>query len=136
VVEQTRFPKFDYYLDESDPDLVVLRRQDGAFVAVFSAQGVTKEDIVEVAREDYSSVLQADYAASRDGWPPRRKEVELVRLPPGYYLELDPDLIFLRKGEGHFVAAFSARGVTQEAIAEVARADYKGEPLPEFSDVR
>ena len=32
-------PKFDYYLDESDPDILVLRRQDGAFAAAFSAQG-------------------------------------------------------------------------------------------------
>ena len=33
------FAKFDYYLDESDPDIVILRRQDGAFVAAFSARG-------------------------------------------------------------------------------------------------
>jgi hypothetical protein len=32
-------PKFDYYLDETDPDVLVLRRQDGTFVAAFSAQG-------------------------------------------------------------------------------------------------
>jgi hypothetical protein len=32
------FAKFDYYLDESDPDILVLRRQDGAFVAAFSAR--------------------------------------------------------------------------------------------------
>jgi hypothetical protein len=38
-VEELRFPKFDYYLDESDPDIVILRRQDGAFVAAFSARG-------------------------------------------------------------------------------------------------
>ena len=30
-------PKFDYYLDESDPDMVILRRQDGSFVGAFSA---------------------------------------------------------------------------------------------------
>jgi hypothetical protein len=29
-MEVPRLPKFDYYLDESDPDIVVLRRQDGA----------------------------------------------------------------------------------------------------------
>ncbi len=50
-------PKFDYYLDESDPDIVVLRRQDGAFVAAFSAEGATKEGIDEAAREDYRSLL-------------------------------------------------------------------------------
>jgi hypothetical protein len=32
-------PKFDYHLDESDPDVAVLRRDDGAFVAAFSARG-------------------------------------------------------------------------------------------------
>ena len=36
-----------YYLDESDPDVVILRRQeDGTFVAVFSAQGASKEGIL------------------------------------------------------------------------------------------
>jgi hypothetical protein len=34
-VEEALLPKFDYHIDESDPDLVVLRRQDGAFVAAF-----------------------------------------------------------------------------------------------------
>jgi hypothetical protein len=31
-------PKFGYYIDKSDPDVVVLRRQDGSFVAAFSAR--------------------------------------------------------------------------------------------------
>ncbi len=35
-MEVPLLPKFDYYLDESDPDVVILRRQDGAFVAAFS----------------------------------------------------------------------------------------------------
>jgi hypothetical protein len=50
-------PKFDYYLDESDPDVVVLRRQDGTFVAAFSAQGVTREGILQATREDYAALL-------------------------------------------------------------------------------
>ena len=53
-------PKFDYYLDESDPDIIVLRRQDGSFVAAFSAQGATRESIVEAAREDYRRLLEAN----------------------------------------------------------------------------
>jgi hypothetical protein len=57
-VEEPKLPKFDYYLDESDPDVVVLRRQDGSFVAAFSARGVTKEGIVEAAREDYRALLE------------------------------------------------------------------------------
>ena len=52
-------PKFDYYLDESDPDIVVLRRQDGSFVAAFSARGATREGIVEAAKEDYVKLIEA-----------------------------------------------------------------------------
>jgi hypothetical protein len=52
--EHRWLPKFDYYLDESDPDVLVLRRQDGSFVAAFSAQGATREGILEAAKEDYS----------------------------------------------------------------------------------
>jgi hypothetical protein len=51
-------PKFDYHLDESDPDIVVLRRQDDTFVAAFSARGATDEGIVEAAREDYRELLR------------------------------------------------------------------------------
>ena len=54
--EELGLPSF-YYLDESDPDIVALRRQDGTFVAAFSAQGATKEGIVEAAEEDYRASL-------------------------------------------------------------------------------
>jgi hypothetical protein len=40
--QQLLFPKFEYHLDDSDPEIVVLRRQDDAFVAAFSARGVTR----------------------------------------------------------------------------------------------
>jgi hypothetical protein len=30
-----------YYLDESDPDILILRRHDDSFVAAFSASGAT-----------------------------------------------------------------------------------------------
>jgi hypothetical protein len=52
-------PSFNYYLDESDADIVILRRQDDSFVAAFSTQGVTKEGIVEAAKEDYRQLVQA-----------------------------------------------------------------------------
>jgi hypothetical protein len=52
--------RFGYYLDESDPDIVVLRRQDDAFVAAFSAQGATREGIVEAAEEDYAKLIEAN----------------------------------------------------------------------------
>jgi hypothetical protein len=35
-MEQLLLAKFDYYIDKTDPDIVILRRQDGAFVAAFS----------------------------------------------------------------------------------------------------
>jgi hypothetical protein len=57
------YPKFDYYLDESDPDIVILRRQDDSFVAAFSAKGATREGIDEAAREDYWQLIQAHRSA-------------------------------------------------------------------------
>ena len=45
-----------YYIDESDPDILILRRQDGTFVAAFSSQGATREGIVEAAMEDYKTL--------------------------------------------------------------------------------
>ena len=52
-------PSFEYPLDESDPDLLVLRRQDGAFVAALSAGGAIRE----AAREDYRALVRF-YVAS------------------------------------------------------------------------
>jgi hypothetical protein len=59
-MEELSFPKFDYFLDESDPDVVIVRRQDGSFVAAFSARGATREGIVEAAKEDYGRLIEAD----------------------------------------------------------------------------
>jgi hypothetical protein len=42
-----------YFLDESDPDILVLRRADGSFVAAFSASGATRDGILQAAQEDY-----------------------------------------------------------------------------------
>ena len=47
-----------YYLDESDPDILILRRQDDTFVAAFSARGATREGIVEAAKEIAKEVQQ------------------------------------------------------------------------------
>jgi hypothetical protein len=60
--EDLLFPSFEYHLDESDPDIVVLRRQDDAFVAAFSARGVTRQGIVDAAREDYRKLVQVHMA--------------------------------------------------------------------------
>ena len=64
--EELLLPKFSYYIDESDPDIVILRRQDGSFVAAFSARGATTEGILEAAKEDYGQLVQAAYAALVD----------------------------------------------------------------------
>ena len=56
--QELHLPKFNYYLDESDPDIVILRRQDAALVAAYSARGATKESIIEAAKEDYRQLIQ------------------------------------------------------------------------------
>ena len=58
------FAKFDYYLDESDPDIVILRHQEGAFVAAFSAIWATREGIAEAAEEDYGRLMEANAGIS------------------------------------------------------------------------
>lgn len=58
-MKEPLFPKFEYYLDESDSDILILRRQDGSFVAAFSASGATREGIDEAARGDYGELVQA-----------------------------------------------------------------------------
>jgi hypothetical protein len=73
-MEEPTFPKFDYYLDESDPDVVILRRQDGAFVAAFSARGATTEGIVQAAKEDYRQFVMSLRAVEE-------QEVSLDELP-------------------------------------------------------
>jgi len=57
--EQGWLPKLDYYLDESDPEVVVVRRQDGTFVAAFSTRGATREGIVEAAKENYRRLVSS-----------------------------------------------------------------------------
>jgi len=59
-LEEPRLPKFDYHLDHSDPDVLVLCRQDGAFVCAFSARGATDKGIVEAAEEDYWTLVRAN----------------------------------------------------------------------------
>jgi hypothetical protein len=74
-------PKLDYYLDESDPDVLVLRRQDGSFVVAFSAQGATREGILAAAYEDYRRLASrvragAERAAFLDELPEHAAIVE------------------------------------------------------------
>ena len=48
------------------------------------------------------------------------------RLPPGYHLQRDPDLLLLRRPDGSVAAAFSARGATEEAVERAAWGDRRG----------
>ena len=58
-MEELGFPTFEHDVDLSDPDVVILRRQDGSFVAAFSARGATEEGIFEAAEEDRRELIQA-----------------------------------------------------------------------------
>ena len=60
--EDLLFPSFNYFLDESDPDILRLRRQDDTFVAAFSARGATSEGIIEAARDDYRELVRVYWA--------------------------------------------------------------------------
>jgi hypothetical protein len=59
-----------YFLDESDPDILVLRRADGSFVAAFSARGATREGILQAAQEDYRQrhQLEPEQQQHRPPW--------------------------------------------------------------------
>ena len=50
--EEYDFLPEGYHLDKSDPDVLVLRREDGTTVAYFSIQGVTQQGIIGAAKED------------------------------------------------------------------------------------
>ena len=63
--EDLLFPSFNYYLDESDPDILMLRRQDDTFVAAFSAQGMTREGIIEAAKDDYRELVRVYWARQK-----------------------------------------------------------------------
>jgi hypothetical protein len=58
-MEEFTFSTFDHYLDRSDPDVLILRRKDGSFVAAFSARGATKGGIIEAVKEDRRELIRA-----------------------------------------------------------------------------
>jgi hypothetical protein len=58
-MEELTFPAFEYYLDQSDPDVLILRRRDGSFVAAFSARGATKGGIIEAVEEVRRELIRA-----------------------------------------------------------------------------
>ena len=58
--EELRLPP-GYRLDRSDPDVWALCRQAGWVVAHFSARGVTREAIEQVAWKDHADVGEEEY---------------------------------------------------------------------------
>ncbi len=54
------------------------------------------------------------------------KSWEELRLPPGYQLELAPDMLVLRRPDGSAVAAFSSRGAMPEHVEATAWEDAAG----------
>ncbi len=48
---------------------------------------------------------------------------EPIHLPSGYWLERDADILILRRPDGSFVAAFSARGAKPSEIERAAEED-------------
>ena len=58
-MEELTFSAFEYYLDQSDPDVLILRRKDGSFVAAFSARGATKRGIIEAVEDDRQELIRA-----------------------------------------------------------------------------
>jgi hypothetical protein len=65
-MEDAKLPP-GYYLDESDPDIITLRREDGTFVAAFSAQGATREGIIEAALQDSRNLVDPDMGTAPEG---------------------------------------------------------------------
>lgn len=49
-----------------------------------------------------------------------------VVLPPGYLLEMDPDVLILRGDDGSMVAVFSAPSADPEEVKREAEKDYRG----------
>jgi hypothetical protein len=52
-MDDPRFPPAGYRLDKLDPDVLVLRRGDGTFVAAFSALGATRKAVQRAVEDDW-----------------------------------------------------------------------------------
>ncbi len=55
-----------YYLDESDPDILLLRRQDDTFVAAFGAQGRHIEAGLQGSRRQEEAPKPPDKGTAHD----------------------------------------------------------------------
>ncbi|MGH3146752.1 MAG: hypothetical protein ACRDTR_13235 [Rubrobacter sp.] len=65
-----------YALDASDPDLLLVLREDGTVAAAFSARGATAEGILEAAEQDtrrakrLADRVDRDTSSARNGLRP------------------------------------------------------------------
>jgi hypothetical protein len=57
-----------YVLDILDPDVVILRREDGSMVGAFSARGASPDSIKHTAEEDTQK--RQDPSRRRGSFPP------------------------------------------------------------------
>jgi hypothetical protein len=57
MTQEAELPK-RYHLDESDPDILVLRRDNGTFVVDFRARGATNSGLFEAARKGYGALIK------------------------------------------------------------------------------
>jgi hypothetical protein len=76
-----------YYLDESDPDIVVLRRDDGTFVAAFSVRGAPRGGRVRKLYGTGEAVcvsLGCELGGNPVKWYEARRGT-LVRVKEGYW---------------------------------------------------
>ena len=67
-------PKFDYYLDESDPDVVVLRRPGRHVRGRLSASGVAGRASSRPQKEDYAALLSGTGSAGEGPRGAREEE--------------------------------------------------------------
>ena len=116
-----------YFLDESDPDILVLRRADGSFVAAFSAHGATREGISQAAEEDWRerNLLRGEPGApseSRSGEEADSRE----KLGWEEFLEMERRALEYRKG-GQLARALGQAlpGESQEELDRLAREDQR-----------
>jgi hypothetical protein len=70
-------------------------------------------------RGSHASLLFPTWATAEKE-PSVNKPRKELRLPPGYQLELDPDMLVLLRSDGSAVAAFSSRGVSLEHVEATA----------------
>ncbi len=116
-----------YFLDESDPDILVLRRADGSFVAAFSAHGATRQGISQAAEEDWRELnpLGGEPGApseSRSGEEAGPRE----KLGWEEFLEMERRALEYRKG-GQLARALGQAlpGESQEELGRLAREDQR-----------